>query len=175
MHPLERVECALGDITAEEVDALVNAANEKLRGGGGVDGAIHRAAGPGLLRECIERYSDGCPTGEARITSGHNLAAHHVIHTVGPVYVDGKSGEEELLSACHRNSLALAGEHGLQTLAFPAISTGVFGYPWEEAARVSIAALAEGLAEYTTLRVRMVLFSDELLAVYGGELGRQRG
>jgi O-acetyl-ADP-ribose deacetylase (regulator of RNase III) len=176
VHPLDRVECVLGDITAQEVDAVVNAANARLRGGGGVDGAIHQAAGAGLLRECIERYPDGCPTGEARITSGHDLPVRHVIHTVGPVYDDGSRGEAALLAACHKGALALAAEHGLRSLAFPAISTGAFRYPWAEAAQVSIAALDQGLREHPGIQlVRMVLFSDELLEVYETELARQRG
>jgi O-acetyl-ADP-ribose deacetylase (regulator of RNase III) len=176
MHPLDRVDCVLGDITAQDVDAVVNAANEGLCGGGGVDGAIHRAAGAGLLRECIERYPDGCPTGEARITSGHGLAARHVIHTVGPVYGDGTRGEAALLTACHSTALALAAEHGVRTVAFPAISTGVFGYPWAEAAQVSIAALDRGLGEHPSIQLaRLVLFNRELLEVYDAELTRQRG
>ncbi len=175
MSAMDRIECVLGDITAQAVDVIVNAANESLRGGGGVDGAIHRAAGPGLLRECIELYPDGCPTGEARITGGHDLPARHVIHTVGPVYRDGNSGEADLLASCHTNALALAAEHRLETLAFPAISTGVFGYPWPEAAQVAITALGEALAAHESVHVRMVLFSDELLQVYDAELSRQRG
>ncbi len=134
----------IGDITTFAVDAIVNAANRALLGGGGVDGAIHRAAGPGLLAEC--RLLGGCPTGEARITGGHDLPARHVIHTVGPVWHGGTHGEPELLADCHRNSLALAAEHGLRTIAFPAISTGVFGYPMALAAEVAIASTARVLA-----------------------------
>lgn len=166
----------MGDITMQEVDALVNAANESLRGGGGVDGAIHRAAGPGLLKECIEKHPNGCPTGEARITAGHDLVARYVIHTVGPVYRGDSSGEAELLASCHSKSIALAVEHGIRTLAFPAISTGVFGYPPAQAARVSIAALADSLdLQPAIAKVRIVLFSNELLDIYVGELSRQRG
>ena len=123
----ERMTIVEADITRLDVDAIVNAANESLRGGGGVDGAIHDAAGPGLLEEC--RAIGGCPTGEARITRGHRLAAGHVIHTVGPVWQGGGLGEERLLAGCYRESLSLADAHGLATVAFPAISTGVYRFP----------------------------------------------
>ncbi|MCC6159064.1 MAG: O-acetyl-ADP-ribose deacetylase [Deltaproteobacteria bacterium] len=143
MNLAERMEVWQGDITKLDVDAIVNAANHTLLGGGGVDGAIHRAAGPELLKEC--RALDGCRTGEAKITAGHRLAARHVIHTVGPVYGRGGADREALLASCYRNSLALAAQHGLRTIAFPAISTGVYGYPPDEAARVAIKAVSDYL------------------------------
>jgi len=159
-----RVVVKLGDITKEDVDAIVNAANSSLMGGGGVDGAIHRAGGPEILRECKEiratQYPEGLPTGEAVITTAGNMGAKHVIHTVGPVYGRGGKNKAELLAACYRNSLTLAAKKGLKTVAFPAISTGVYGYPLEEAARVSSQAVAKFLdSDSSIVEVRLVFFS----------------
>src|SRR3989338_8350667 len=154
----------LGDITKEDVDAIVNAANSSLMGGGGVDGAIHRAGGPEILRECKEiratQYPEGLPTGEAVITTAGKMAARHVIHTVGPVYGRGGKEKTEQLPACYRNSLALAATKGLKTIAFPAISTGVYGYPLDEAARVASQAIEKFLQTDSSIQeVRLVFFS----------------
>ena len=158
--PFDRIELVEGDITAQRVDAIVNAANQSLLGGGGVDGAIHRAAGPELLAEC--RTLGGCPTGQARITKGYNLPARHVIHTVGPVYEDGRSGEPELLASCYRQSLRLAVESDCSTVAMPAISTGVYGYPMAEAARIALLTTATFLQEESRIDlVRFVLFGSQ--------------
>lgn len=163
----ERLKILHGDLTRLAVDAIVNAANRNLLGGGGVDGAIHRAAGQGLVEECASRYPDGCPTGEARITSGHGLPARHVIHTVGPVWRGGMHGEPELLASCYRSSMDLAAEHGLETLAFPAISCGAFGYPLADAARIALETILEGLSRHPGIReVRMVLFDAKLRALF---------
>jgi O-acetyl-ADP-ribose deacetylase (regulator of RNase III) len=144
----------VADITTLDVDAIVNAANESLLGGGGVDGAIHRAAGPGLLAEC--RALGGCPTGDARVTGGHDLAARWVIHTVGPVWQGGGRGEPDLLASCYRRSLEEASRSGAATIAFPAISTGVYGYPADAAAEVAVRTVA---AYRSTLDVTFCCFS----------------
>lgn len=164
-----RVSLYLGDITKLEVDAIVNAANRTLLGGGGVDGAIHRAAGPGLLEEC--RRLGGCPTGEARITGGHNLPARWVVHTVGPVWHGGRSGEEELLARCYRNSLALAVQHGAKTIAFPAISTGAYGFPLERAARIAVRETIHALEQHPLVEmVYHVCFEQHALRVFQAAL-----
>ncbi|MGB9182164.1 MAG: O-acetyl-ADP-ribose deacetylase [Pyrinomonadaceae bacterium] len=160
-----RVVVLVGDITLEDTDAIVNAANSSLMGGAGVDGAIHRAGGAEILEACREirrrEWPEGLPTGEAVLTTGGHLPARYVIHTVGPIYGEHRGREAELLAACYRNSLALATRHALASVAFPAISTGIYGYPLEEAARVSSASIKEFLASDETLReVRLVFFSE---------------
>lgn len=160
-----RVGIVQGDITRLAMDAIVNAANESLLGGGGVDGAIHRAAGPELLAEC--RTLGGARTGEAKITKGYRLPAKHVIHAVGPVWHGGNRGEPELLAACYRNSLALAASHGLRTIAFPAISTGVYRYPLEEATRIAQREVKTFLAAHPLPEVvTFCCFSSKDLSVY---------
>jgi O-acetyl-ADP-ribose deacetylase (regulator of RNase III) len=159
-----RVLVKVGDITKEQVDAIVNAANGTLMGGGGVDGAIHRAGGPEILKQCKEiratEFPDGLPTGEAVITTAGRMPANHVIHTVGPVYGRGGGDKAELLAACYRNSLRVAVEHGLKTIAFPAISTGIYGFPLSEAAKVSSKAIEDFLGSNASLdEVRLVFFS----------------
>ena len=171
MHNGPQIEIVRGDITTLDVDAIVNAANERMLGGGGVDGAIHRAAGPGLLEACrlVPEARPGvrCPTGEARITSGHDLKARFVIHTVGPVWRGGDRGEPELLRSCYRLSLQLAADHEIRTIAFPAISCGVYGYPLDQACRIAIDEIVRfldghGLPE----RVLLVAFSPVIQDAY---------
>jgi len=157
-----QIELVHGDITTERLDAIANAANEALRGGGGVDGAIHRAAGPGMLEELRQRYPDGTPTGSAVATAGHDLPARWVLHAVGPVWQGGDNGEEALLDAAYRSCLRLADELGARSVGFPAISMGIYGYPAEDGARVAVGAVADHLLGDTEVElVRFVLFSDE--------------
>jgi O-acetyl-ADP-ribose deacetylase (regulator of RNase III) len=163
-----------GDITQQRVDAIVNAANSSLLGGGGVDGAIHRAAGPDLVAEC--RLLGGCPTGQAKITGGYRLPARHVIHTVGPVWRGGREGEPDLLASCYRNSLALARQHGLRSIAFPAISTGIYSYPVEAATRIALAETAGFVAEHPDAldEVVFVCFGQPAHEAYRG-IARELG
>jgi O-acetyl-ADP-ribose deacetylase len=170
----ERIALTRDDITRQHVDAIVNAANSSLLGGGGVDGAIHRAAGPELVAEC--RTLGGCPTGEARITRGYRLPARHVIHTVGPVWHGGERGEPELLANCYRNSLELAARHGLETVAFPAISTGIYGYPLEPATRIAVIETARFLEAHPGIQqVTFVCFGDEAYRTYQQVMGEVLG
>jgi O-acetyl-ADP-ribose deacetylase (regulator of RNase III) len=164
-----RMTVVQGDITRLEVDAIVNAANASLLGGGGVDGAIHRAAGPGLLAEC--QTLGGCPTGQARMTAGHQLPARHVIHTVGPVYRGGGNHEAEALRSCYRESLRLAEAAGLASVAFPCISTGVYGYPKAEACEIAVGEVARWLAAHALpARVVFCCFEAEDARLYAGRL-----
>jgi O-acetyl-ADP-ribose deacetylase (regulator of RNase III) len=167
-----RVEVVLGDITAEDVDAIVNAANSSLLGGGGVDGAIHRAAGPELLAAC--RLLGGCRTGDAKATPGFRLPARWVIHTVGPVWRGGTEGEPELLASCYRRSLEVADEVGARSVAFPAISTGVYGYPPADAATIAVGTLRSAAATSNVELVRLVPFNQATLDLYHDRLSSNR-
>ena len=165
----KRLKIVMGDITHQKVDAIVNAANHSLLGGSGVDGAIHAAAGPELLKEC--RALNGCETGEAKITKGYDLPAKHVIHTVGPVWNGGQSGEKELLANCYKNSLVIAKENGVKTIAFPSISTGVYGYPIEKAAKIALTEIINFLKEDESMeQVVIVCFGNRAFEVYQEEL-----
>ncbi len=164
-----KLEIIKGDITRQSVDAIVNAANCSLLGGGGVDGAIHRAAGPELLAEC--RTLNGCETGKAKITAGYRLPARHVIHTPGPVWHGGGHGEDALLASCYASCLALASENGCKTVDFPSISTGVYHFPLERAAKIAVDTILAYLAEHSELeRVRMVCFDERTKAAYDAAL-----
>jgi O-acetyl-ADP-ribose deacetylase (regulator of RNase III) len=161
----KRIAMVEGDITRQQVEAIVNAANTTLLGGGGVDGAIHRGAGPELLAEC--RGLGGCPTGEARLTKGYKLFAKWVIHTVGPVWRDGNHREDELLANCYRNSLALADQHGIRTIAFPSISTGAYGFPLERATRIAVSEVQAFLVEHDAIeKVVFVCFGQRAYDAY---------
>jgi O-acetyl-ADP-ribose deacetylase len=167
-----RIALETGDITRLAVDAIVNAANSSLLGGGGVDGAIHRAAGPELLAEC--RALGGCPPGEARLTKGYRLPARHVIHTVGPVWLGGDAGEAETLAACYRNSLGIARDNGFAAIAFPAIATGVYGFPHKAAALIALDTVAAHLATHPAPeRVIFVCFNAETIAAYTAALSER--
>lgn len=165
MTAAPRIQVAQGDITRETVDAIVNAANRALKAGGGVDGAIHRAAGPALQRE-LDGIG-GCPTGQARLTGGHNLPARHIIHCVGPVWYGGGQDEDRLLESCYRAAFALARAHAIRSLAFPAISTGIYGFPRDRAARIAVTTTTEELAADDAVDlVRFVCFDAETAAIY---------
>jgi O-acetyl-ADP-ribose deacetylase len=166
---MKRIEVIQGDITKMEVDAIVNAANNSLMGGGGVDGAIHRAGGPKILEECmiIRNKNGGCPTGEAVLTGGGNLKARYVIHTVGPVWAGGNKNEEQLLSNAYRNSLQLAVDHAIRSVAFPNISTGVYGFPKDRAARIAIQSVIDFLGSNALInRVAFCCFDEENYKIY---------
>ena len=170
----DRVEILKADITTLKVDAIVNAANSSLLGGGGVDGAIHRAAGPGLLQEC--RLLGGCKTGQAKITAGHNLPAKHVIHTVGPVWTGGGQGEPELLASCYRSSLSLAVENNVKTIAFPAISCGIYGYPVGQACEIAINEIVEFLSNNDSIeKVMLTCFDRDIYRAYVETFERKFG
>lgn len=172
MSKLQKIEIIKSDITQLAVDAIVNAANSSLLGGGGVDGAIHRAAGKDLYLECLSLH--GCKTGQAKMTKAYLLPARHVIHTVGPVWQNGSAGEAQLLAACYDNSLKLAAEAGLRSLAFPSISTGIYAYPVAQACAIAFDAVLNGLAHYASIdRIIFCTFSDTDFLIYQKEFARR--
>ncbi len=178
-HGRETITLVQGDITRQEVDAIVNAANAGLVGGGGVDGAIHRGGGPAIMAECdeIRARQGGCPTGTAVVTTAGRLPARAVIHTAGPRWRGGNAGEAELLASCYRSCLALAREHGFRTVAFPSISTGIYGYPVDEAAEVALSTVSAFVGEHTSdfAEIRFVLFSGADFETYDEALARLAG
>jgi O-acetyl-ADP-ribose deacetylase (regulator of RNase III) len=166
---LDKIEVIKGDITKLAVDAVVNAANSSLLGGGGVDGAIHRAAGPGLLIDCVKLH--GCSTGDAKMTRGHGLPAKRIIHTVGPVWHGGYRDEPEQLASCYKRSLAVAEENNVKTIAFPAISTGIYGYPLDQATKIAVNEVVAYMSGETNIqKVTFVTFDDRTLKAYAAEL-----
>ncbi len=174
MNYKNRIEIVEGDITEQQVDAIVNAANNSLLGGGGVDGAIHRAAGLELLDEC--RTLNGCDTGQAKITGGYNLSARWVIHTVGPIWRGGAQNEDELLARCYRNSLKLAAEYGVKTIAFPSISTGVYGFPMARAVQIAITEINQFLTKDTSIeKVTLVCFGKRACNIHNATLKKASG
>jgi O-acetyl-ADP-ribose deacetylase (regulator of RNase III) len=170
---MSKLKIVHGDITTLQVDAIVNAANTTLLGGGGVDGAIHRVAGPGLLDEC--RTLNGCPVGQAKVTSAYNLPSKFVIHAVGPVWKGGDYGEEQLLGSAYRNPLRIAGNMKLKSVAFPNISTGIYGFPKEKAARIAIEAVTKSLEEFSLIeKVIFCIYDDDNLSIYRRELSKEQ-
>ena len=170
---IDRLTILRGDITKQAVDAIVNAANTSLLGGGGVDGAIHRAAGPQLLKEC--HTLGGCATGSAKMTKGYNLPAKHVIHTVGPIWRGGRENEDDLLASCYRNSFKLARDHKLASIAFPSISTGVYVFPVERASRIALREIATELKLNSSLSVFVICFDDQTFQTYLDAASEQMG